>query len=442
VPPRKSPPPRSEEEAFLADVVEHPDDDTPRLVYADWLEDHGDADRAEFIRVQCELARLEGLDWHWDEMRAEFRCVQRELPRLAEWDERWEELKQREQRALRGYRPEWLGAAAPLVRDGKFRRGFLDAADVRPLDIVARGDELFRRTPLRHVRLCGAFGEPALRALADSPHLAWVRSLEFGWGRLTPAGTAVLAGSPHLRGLRELDVLTRQFGAEGARALAESPHLAGLTTLRLPCCDIGTAGAEALAASPHLARLQRLDLQDNDIRTEGARALARAPHMTNLTDLNLQGNRLSSVAVQALAEPPTLRPSRLDLSGNMLGERSARALVRSPGGARLSGLRFDCLGPPGVKALASSPRLADLTTLDLSYGHFGDGGARALAASPHLARLVELALYLCGVGDAGSQALLGSPHLMGLRRVDLRRNELGRKQKALWRARFGKNVSL
>src|SRR5262249_49526080 len=27
------------------------------LVYADWLDDHGDADRAEFIRLQCELAR-------------------------------------------------------------------------------------------------------------------------------------------------------------------------------------------------------------------------------------------------------------------------------------------------------------------------------------------------------------------------------------------------
>src|SRR5262249_7676147 len=45
------------DKAFLADVAEHPDDDAPRLVYADWLEDNGDPDRAEFIRVQVELAR-------------------------------------------------------------------------------------------------------------------------------------------------------------------------------------------------------------------------------------------------------------------------------------------------------------------------------------------------------------------------------------------------
>jgi uncharacterized protein (TIGR02996 family) len=46
------------DEAFLQAIIESPDDDTPRLVYADWLEEHGQAERAAFIRVQCELARL------------------------------------------------------------------------------------------------------------------------------------------------------------------------------------------------------------------------------------------------------------------------------------------------------------------------------------------------------------------------------------------------
>src|SRR5262249_58169856 len=46
------------EDAFLADILEHADDDTPRLVYADWLDEHGQPERAEFIRVQCELERI------------------------------------------------------------------------------------------------------------------------------------------------------------------------------------------------------------------------------------------------------------------------------------------------------------------------------------------------------------------------------------------------
>jgi len=44
-------------ESFLAAIAAAIDDDLPRLVAADWLEESGDAERAEFIRLQCELAR-------------------------------------------------------------------------------------------------------------------------------------------------------------------------------------------------------------------------------------------------------------------------------------------------------------------------------------------------------------------------------------------------
>jgi len=45
--------------ALLDAIRAAPDDDAPRLVYADWLDEHGQPERAEFIRVQCELARQE-----------------------------------------------------------------------------------------------------------------------------------------------------------------------------------------------------------------------------------------------------------------------------------------------------------------------------------------------------------------------------------------------
>src|SRR5262245_35180079 len=44
--------------AFLADIAANVEDDGPRLVYADWLDDHGDAPRAAFIRAQCRLATM------------------------------------------------------------------------------------------------------------------------------------------------------------------------------------------------------------------------------------------------------------------------------------------------------------------------------------------------------------------------------------------------
>ena len=48
----------SDADGLLQDILANPDDDAPRLVYADWLEEHGEADRAEFIRAQIEAARL------------------------------------------------------------------------------------------------------------------------------------------------------------------------------------------------------------------------------------------------------------------------------------------------------------------------------------------------------------------------------------------------
>jgi uncharacterized protein (TIGR02996 family) len=43
---------------LLDDILDHPEDDTPRLVMADWLEDNDQPERAEFIRVQIELDHL------------------------------------------------------------------------------------------------------------------------------------------------------------------------------------------------------------------------------------------------------------------------------------------------------------------------------------------------------------------------------------------------
>src|SRR5438270_5082202 len=47
----------TDESALLAAIRAVPEDDDPRLVYADWLDEHAQPKRAEFIRVQCELAR-------------------------------------------------------------------------------------------------------------------------------------------------------------------------------------------------------------------------------------------------------------------------------------------------------------------------------------------------------------------------------------------------
>src|SRR5215510_89544 len=54
---------------FLAAIAAEPEDDTARLVFADWLDEHGEAERAEFIRVQ--IARAQNSDGKGDLSAAE-----------------------------------------------------------------------------------------------------------------------------------------------------------------------------------------------------------------------------------------------------------------------------------------------------------------------------------------------------------------------------------
>jgi uncharacterized protein (TIGR02996 family) len=96
------------EDVFLAEILASPEDDTPRLIYADWLDDHGQYDRAELIRVQCELARME------------------------EGHPRWAGLEAFEGDLLAHNGEAWLGELRPFVSRWTFRRGFLDEVAVPP----------------------------------------------------------------------------------------------------------------------------------------------------------------------------------------------------------------------------------------------------------------------------------------------------------------------
>jgi uncharacterized protein (TIGR02996 family) len=66
----------SEYGAFLRAINAQPDDDTPRLVFADWLDENGDPARAEFIRVQIALARLPEEGRHDSELAVRSRALE------------------------------------------------------------------------------------------------------------------------------------------------------------------------------------------------------------------------------------------------------------------------------------------------------------------------------------------------------------------------------
>src|SRR6476646_2008450 len=92
-----------EADALLDAIFDNPDDDTPRLVYADWLQENGHEDYAQFIRLSC---RIDRAVLPPDE-RAHLRRERHQL---------WKAITQSSPRAFDGL---------PL-QSASFRRGILD----------------------------------------------------------------------------------------------------------------------------------------------------------------------------------------------------------------------------------------------------------------------------------------------------------------------------
>src|ERR1700722_5246913 len=52
----------TDDQGFIASIIANPKDDLPRLIYADWLEEHGQEHVAEFIRIRVAIGRNHLLD--------------------------------------------------------------------------------------------------------------------------------------------------------------------------------------------------------------------------------------------------------------------------------------------------------------------------------------------------------------------------------------------
>jgi hypothetical protein len=219
-----------------------------------------------------------------------------------------------------------------------------------------------------------------------------------------------------------------------------SRHLTGLTHLNLRgtrlCND---AGMRLVAACPALANLVMLDLSDHrpgdgrsrrrrrtqpvEIPVEAMRALAESPHLQRLRTLHLAGYNwaLLDETVEVLIDGLLPRLTALDLtmtrlsrSGN--GGSLFHHLFGSP---HLANLRVLRLGRCGYsydrwQRFAESPYLANLIALDVSGNLLGDSAYHdpsaaecLIAAAPRLARLTSLNLSACHMGNEEIKKLTG-----------------------------------
>jgi uncharacterized protein (TIGR02996 family) len=236
--------------AFLRAIAENPDDDLPRLVYADWLDEHGQPERAEFIRVQIELARMPPDD-----------------PRRSELVDRQAELVSTPGRS-------WQPIQPPGVTL-RFERGFVQSVMVSNYSaFIECAAELFATEPIYYLNIDRPRPQH-LRDLARRPFLARVTCLVAEYGTISNDAVSAFARSPHTASLRLLNLSGNRVGDVGAQALAESASLTSLRRLGLSMNQITDTGGEALAASPFFGKLEQLILGVNEISPD-VQSLLRA----------------------------------------------------------------------------------------------------------------------------------------------------------------------
>jgi uncharacterized protein (TIGR02996 family) len=367
----------TERERLLRAIESEPDDDAPRLIYADWLEENGDEDRSRFIRLQCEYSR---------------RFPNRGWP-LAPHPEA-DALATEIEGLLARHRDAWTAGLPKWARGERFERGFPHVWRMTGKQFLDDAAAIRAVTPLGSLSLRLLNGrEPAVFA---SPHLAGVSKLMANGAQLTDAGVEAIVASAHLGRVRCLWL--------GRDSMDDSRDANKLTD----------AAAVALASAGNLPSLIYLELAGHrKITFAGIKALTESPHRAGLTRLNVSGGP-GGADVGELFRAPGFRLKTLEeliLDWRKLEDAGAAALAGSRGLSRLSGLHLSANGikDRGAEALAASPHLGGLYWLSLWSNNVGDAGAAAIAASPHLKSLRRLHLgNNRRVTDAGARALLAA----------------------------------
>lgn len=269
--------------SFLAAIREDPGDDVPRLVYADWLEDHGNSERAEFIRIQIELAR--GV---------------RDRGRSMELLRHWRELLQK-------HRADWLGPLRRLAPDAIFERGFVDHISVAAAPFLDHAEELFQTHPIRSVRFRAT--AEILTDLFLCPHLAALDLIDLEGEPLQDLGLLLLGRCEHLSRLRNLNLSNTQSTATGLRQMLANRRLDKLEVLALRGIHLAQTSHEEsfLLSLLPLTNLRQLDLSMTGVNAEAFHLLA-VRGLSQLRGLRLGNNPdIDMAVVEALLNSSNLK---------------------------------------------------------------------------------------------------------------------------------------
>jgi uncharacterized protein (TIGR02996 family) len=275
-------------DALFQAIRDNPDDNDVRLVYSDWLEEHDEPDRAEYIRAQIALLNM------------------------APDDERHDDLTRRQAHLWNSRISAWCKERVPGLQFTGGERGF-------PETVLGTRE---------------AFLSNAERLWEFCPVLRWWLTERAAWSL---EEMHQLAAAPQLAYLTGIYINSVPLNLDSFRVLITSPHWERLHELRLTYCSLSRDAALVLAASPVLGQLTKLNLRANHIQAPGLQALLNSSYFARVTDLNVAGsfqngptaNIGSDGAIALATNPVTERLRCLDLRANLLGNPGYEALLRS-----------------------------------------------------------------------------------------------------------------
>jgi uncharacterized protein (TIGR02996 family) len=439
------------ESQLLAQVLAAPDEDVPRLVYADWLTDQGDP-RGDFIHKQIRLAHTDEADPNYSTLYAEterawLRHSQAWTPRVDPWSPAVVRRARRgflEEVSLRltGKKP--VAPLPELARSAPLRAARLEIEDLTWSEILwslegVKLQELHLSRPFSSYRdeeptvgalsrlttlglACDTFYSNPEGALLKLLEGAQLRALSIVGNELRDADLQPFVAAGLLDSLEHLDLSHTLIGPE-----LLYPLLARLRPKRL--------GLSSFFALPgQLERQLAWPLETLHLEGNAPTGLLSSPHLTGLRHLSLAAEPLAAYAQQAGALPFS-RLTRLRLWRRDERSPCFGVLGRMP--ALRSLRRLDLRGPwpsQELRALLSSPHLRGL--VELSFRGLDDEDAKALARWPGLPHLCRLSLPWPRLEEAGVRALVEARHFTPVH-LELKLPAKDKRLREMLRERFG-----
>lgn len=430
-----------EYDALYAAVCAAPDDDTPRLVLADWLDEHDDPHRAAYMRAAVQLHRLRENDPHaaaafgaptaiqeydWPSYHdpAEVSPAVARLAELHKLSKKHAGKAEARWKAVLGKR-----TAGRIII---YERGFPHSIAIsNARQYVKAAAKLPPENFPGYVLSVYHANDPGFDDLLACQNFA--RATGFTLYDVRSADPVRKLGArPEVRNFRSLSIRFEESDDAILSAVATQPNWCALESLSVAHSYSGRSAELDLpaefATAEHLRTLTSLDLRIRGLSDAGLVPLAKL-RLPRLHSLGVRSNRLGAVSALGLASGSFPELRHLDASSNALRDNGAEALAvkhaKLPLLASLNLESNDITDPKHSAALIAGPCFPALVALSLRGNKITDLDAPILAAPGRGPTLRFLNLRHCGMPAKAAKKLVAAPALADLLCIDLAGCALG-----------------